>query len=120
MNSVCDRCGKEFFKDEGTVMSGFGICNSCIGVDHTSINEVSKENMVYIEEEFFSDHEYMTNLNSLTIKELIDLKDRYDRDFIKYWSSRGGSPKFNPVSLKEFVERLRNRNFFDKFGKGKT
>ena len=68
--------------------------------------------------EEFSDLEHKSNLKSITSEELINFKEKHDKDFIKYWSAGGRDfPKFQPVSVKEFIERLRNKGFFKKYGR---
>ena len=68
--------------------------------------------------EEFSDLEFKYELNSLRVDQLISLKEKYDKAFIKYWSSTGSDfPKFKPVSLETFIMRLRNKDFFEKYGR---
>ena len=61
----------------------------------------------------------MKNINSKNLSEaqLIKLKERYDKDFIKYWTAGKNPPKFNPISMEEFKERLTKPEFFEKYGR---
>lgn len=116
---TCDDCGESFPNDEGCVTAGFGYCDSCIGHDwKKQMNIPAKEETIDMEKrEEFSDLDHKSNLKSIRLEELIDLKDKYDKDFVKYWSAGGKDfPKFQPVSMENFVERLGNIDFFKKYG----
>jgi hypothetical protein len=106
------------FSDKGgSVFAGFGICSSCIGEDIKSMNKPSERDLNDLKLREFSDVEYENKLNSIRIDELIDLKEKYDKAFVKYWSAGRDLPKFQRVSLERFIERLRNIDFFEKHGK---
>ena len=67
----------------------------------------------------FNKYLKVKNINSKNLSEtqLIKLKERYDKDFIKYWTAGHNPPKFNPISMEEFKERLKNPDFFEKYGR---
>lgn len=112
---ICDECGKEFPTHKGVNIAGFGLCNFCIGYDwKNQVNKRAKEELIDMRKrEEFSDLEYRRNLKSRTLEGLINLKEKYDKEFIKYWSAgRRDFPKFQPVSMEEFINRLRNIYFF--------
>lgn len=114
---TCDYCGVSFSNDKGCVTAGFGFCNSCIGYDwRKSINMPKKEKLIEMKRrKGFSDLEFKKILSSIRVGELIDLKMKYDKAFLKYWSAGGRNySKFQPVSLEEFKRRLRNKDFFEK------
>jgi hypothetical protein len=47
---------------------------------------------------------------------LIPLKEKYDIDFKKYWTSGTNPPKFGIISMGEFRNRLKNIDFYKKYG----
>ena len=47
----------------------------------------------------------------MTEEELKILKEKYDEKFLKYWSKRDGSSKFQPISMEEFKKRLKDEDF---------
>lgn len=119
----CDDCGTIFSREDGFISAGFGLCNSCAGSDwRKSMNIPAEDELIVIKRrEEFSELEYKKILSSIRVDELIDCKMKYDKAFIKYWSARGrGNSKFQPISLEEFKERLRNKDFFEKYGKLKS
>lgn len=117
---TCDDCGAIFSEEYGSVHAGFGLCNSCIGYDWKKrINIPTTEQLIVMKKrEEFSDLEHINKLRSISADELINLKEEYDKDFIKYWSvGRRDFPKYQPVSIEVFIERLRNKGFFEKYGR---
>jgi hypothetical protein len=58
-----------------------------------------------------------TNSNKISESQLLKLKERYDKAFIKYWTAGNNPPKFNPISMEEFKKRLDNPEFFEKYGR---
>ena len=118
-NWICDLCGITFSSGDGSIEAGFGFCNSFTGEDSKSKNKLSEKYLNDFKSKEFTDLEYENKLSSITINELIKLKEKYDNAFRKYWSSGGGSPKFQVVSLEEFIKRLKTRDFFDKYGRTK-
>ena len=50
-------------------------------------------------------------------EQLVNLKKRYDEDFVRYWTAGSKPPKFRPISMGEFKNRLKNTDFFEKFGR---
>lgn len=117
---TCDDCGAIFSGEDGSVHSGFGLCNYCIGYDWKKrINIPTTEELIVMKKrEEFSDLEHINKLRSISVDELINLKEEYNKDFIKYWSVGGRDfPKYQPVSIEVFIERLRNKGFFEKYGR---
>lgn len=55
-------------------------------------------------------------IDSIPDNELILLKENYDKAFSNYWSSKNNPPKFQPIRLCEFRERLKEIWFFKKHG----
>lgn len=53
-----------------------------------------------------------TNSYKISESQLIILKGKYYKDFIKYWTAGSKPPKFNPISMGEFKKRLENQEFF--------
>lgn len=54
----------------------------------------------------------------MTEKELKILKEKYDEQFLKYWSKRDGSSKFKSISMEEFKKRLTDEEFINNIIKG--
>ena len=54
----------------------------------------------------------------MTEEELKILKEKYDEKFLKYWSKRDGSSKFQPISMEEFKKRLNDEGFRNNIIKG--
>ena len=50
----------------------------------------------------------------MTEKELKILKEKYDEKFLKYWSKKDGSSKFQLISMKELKKRLTDEEFKNK------
>ena len=57
------------------------------------------------------------SLNKIPESQLIKLKERYDKDFTKYWTAGNKPPKFKVISLFEFKKRLKKPEFFEKYGR---
>jgi hypothetical protein len=55
--------------------------------------------------------------NKISEEQLVNLKKRYDEDFVRYWTAEGKPPKFRPISMGEFKNRLKKPDFFKKFGR---
>lgn len=59
----------------------------------------------------------ISNSDKISETQLVKLKERYDKDFIKYWTAGNNPPKFNAISMEEFKKRLENPEFFEKYGR---
>ena len=66
-----------------------------------SSKKTQKELIQLIEEEIYN----------MTEKELKILKEKYDEQFLKYWSKGDGPSKFQPITMKEFKKRLTDEEF---------
>lgn len=53
----------------------------------------------------------IANKNKISEEQLVNLKKRYDEDFVCYWTAGSKPPKFRPISMDEFKNRLKNTDF---------
>jgi len=60
--------------------------------------------------------DHKQKLQNLTEEDFIELKKRYDEDFLSYWTAGNNPPKFKPISMEEFKKRLKKKSFHDKYG----
>jgi len=49
--------------------------------------------------------------------ELLLLKKQYDIDYLQYWTAGNKPPKFGPITMEEFRERLKKPEFFEEYGR---
>jgi hypothetical protein len=49
--------------------------------------------------------------------ELLLLKKQYDIDYLQYWIAGNKPPKFGPITMEEFRERLKQPEFFEIYGR---
>ena len=49
--------------------------------------------------------------------ELLLLKKKYDIDYLQYWTAGNKPPKFGPITMEEFRERLKKPQFFEIYGR---
>lgn len=83
--------------------------------DASSVKEISD---THKSTELHFKSNVLEKFDKITEEEFLILKQRYDKDYKKYWTHSNNPPKYGIISMDEFKKRLKNSTteFFKKYG----